>query len=447
MAHMTMPISITHHKPKLVISSIVTPHETKHLSEIDDQGSTRSHVPILMFYKYNSLIEGKDPAKLIKDGLSKTLVFFYPLAGRLIEGPNKKLMVNCNSEGIMFVEADANVELDKLGDSIKPPCPYLEELLYNEPGSDGIIDCPLMLVQVTRFRCGGFVIGFKFNHTMMDAYGFKMFLNALSELIQGASAPSILPVWQRDVLSARSSPCITCTHHEFDEQIESRIAWESIEDKLIQQSFFFGNKEIEAIMHQVSLNCGCTKFDLLTAFLWKCRTIALDLHPEEIIRLTYVINIRAKSLKFELPSGYYGNAFVTPVVVSKAGLLCSNPLTYAVELVKKVKGQMNEEYIRSVIDLIVVKGRPELTKSWNFMVSDNRSAGFDEFDFGWGKPIFGGVSKAASFTSIGVPVKNDMGEKGILVAISLPPLAMEKFQEVVYKTFKYVEGVKTISKM
>ncbi|WMV26622.1 hypothetical protein MTR67_020007 [Solanum verrucosum] len=58
-------------------------------------------------------------------------------------------MVNCNSEGIMFIEAEANVELEKLGDSIIPPCPYLEEILYNEPGSDGIIGCPLMLVQRT----------------------------------------------------------------------------------------------------------------------------------------------------------------------------------------------------------------------------------------------------------------------------------------------------------
>ncbi|KAK4349448.1 hypothetical protein RND71_032203 [Anisodus tanguticus] len=67
-------------------------------------------------------MEGKDPAIFIKDGLSKTLVFYYPLAGRIIEGPNRKLMVNCNSEGILFVEADANVELEKLGESIKPPC-------------------------------------------------------------------------------------------------------------------------------------------------------------------------------------------------------------------------------------------------------------------------------------------------------------------------------------
>ncbi|KAH0649189.1 hypothetical protein KY285_034437 [Solanum tuberosum] len=393
-------------------------------------------------------MEGKDPAKIIKDGLSKTLVFYYPLAGRLIEGPNKKLMVNCNSEGIMFIEADANVELDKLGVSIKPPCPYLDLLLHNVPDSDGIIGCPLLLVQVTRFSCGGFAVGFRANHTLVDAYGIKMFLNALSELIQGAYAPSILPVWQRDLLSARSSPCITRTHHEFDEQIESKIAWKSIEDKLIQQSFFFGNKEMEVIKNQVPSNCGCTKFELLVSFLWKCRTIALDLHSEEIVHLTYLINIRGKSLEFEVPYGYYGNAFITPAAISKAGLVCSNPLTYAVELIKKLKDHMNEEYIKSLTDLIVIKGRPELSKSWNFIISDNRSVGFDKYDFGWGELIFGGVPKAVSLISFGVPVKNDNGEKGILIAISLPPLAMKKFQKVVYNlTLRNVEGANIISKM
>ncbi|CAN4075840.1 unnamed protein product [Withania somnifera] len=432
-----MPIPIiTHHKPILVVPAKVTPCGTKHLSEIDDQGSTRFQIPILMFYKHNSLMEGKDPAKFIKDGLSKVLVFYYPLAGRLIEGPNRKLIVNCTSEGILFVEADANVKLEELGDSIKPPCPYLDLLLQNVPGSDGIIGCPLILVQVTRFSCGGFAVAFLLNHTMMDAYGIKLFLNAFSELIEGASAPSILPVWQRDLLCARSSPCITCTHHEFDEQIESRIAWESMEDKLIQESFFFGNKEMDAIKNQVASNCESTKFELLTAFLWKCRTIALSLHPEEIVHLTFLINIRGKSQKFKLPSGYYGNAFITPAAVSKAGLLCSNPLTYAVELVKKLKDHMNEEYIKSTIDLMVIKGRPELTKSWNFIISDNRFAGFDEFDFGWGKPIFGGTPKAFSFI-----------KKGILVALSLPPVAMKKFQDVVYKmTSRNMEDINIISK-
>lgn len=144
----TSALSVTRRESELVVPATSTPREVKYLSDIDDQGCLRFHTYILMFYKNNPSMEGIDPAKVIKDALSKTLVFYYPLAGRLIEGPNGKLMVNCNGEGILFTEACADVELEMLGDSIKPPCPFLEDLLYNVPGSDGIIDCPLMLIQV-----------------------------------------------------------------------------------------------------------------------------------------------------------------------------------------------------------------------------------------------------------------------------------------------------------
>ena len=70
-------------------------------------------------------------------------------AGRLVEGPNKKLMVDCNGEGVLFIEAEADITLEELGDTIRPPCPYWEELLYDVPGSRGIVGCPLILIQVS----------------------------------------------------------------------------------------------------------------------------------------------------------------------------------------------------------------------------------------------------------------------------------------------------------
>ncbi|KAK6802905.1 hypothetical protein RDI58_000689 [Solanum bulbocastanum] len=103
-------ISLRRNRLELIVPQNKTRHEMLHLSDIDVQESLRIQMPILMFYKYNSSMEGKDPAKIIKHGLSNTLVFYYPLAGRIVEGPNRKLMVNYNSEGIMFIEADANVE-------------------------------------------------------------------------------------------------------------------------------------------------------------------------------------------------------------------------------------------------------------------------------------------------------------------------------------------------
>lgn len=76
-------------------------------------------------------------------------MYYYPYAGRLFKGPNNKIMVDCGSQGILFIEADAEVAVEMLGDRIRPPCQYADEFLLDMPGSQGILGCPLMLFQVT----------------------------------------------------------------------------------------------------------------------------------------------------------------------------------------------------------------------------------------------------------------------------------------------------------
>ncbi|KAM3397397.1 hypothetical protein P3S68_000909 [Capsicum galapagoense] len=390
-------------------------------------------------------MEGIDPAKVIKDALSKTLVFYYPLAGRLIEGPNGKLMVNCNGEGILFTEAYADVELEMLGESIKPPCPYLEDLLYNVPGSDRIIHCPLMLIQITRFTtCGRFAVAVRVNHIMVDAFGLVLFLNAVSDFVtcKASTVPFIMPVWQWEILNARTPPRITCKNREFEEKAESTNAWLVMERELIQRSFFFGQEEIESIRRQVStIHRSNGRFELLTSFLWKYRTISLNLNPEEIVRMTYFVTVRGRFRHLKIPHGYYGNAYACPAAVSKSGILSTYPLTYALELIKKAKDQVNEEYFRSMVDLMVIKGRPGITQSWNFSISNTVHVGFDKVDFGWGEPKYGGAVKADSFFSFYVACKNNKGKRGILTTISLPPRAIERFQDAIDKLTSSVKEV------
>ncbi|KAL6279313.1 hypothetical protein ACE6H2_016194 [Prunus campanulata] len=136
-------------KPEIITPAKPTPHETKLLSNIDDQESLRFQVPVIMSYKNNPSMKGNDPVEVIKEALSRALVYYYPMAGRLREGPNRKLMVECNGEGVLFIGANADVTLAQLGDTIAPPSPFLEEFLYNVPGSDGILGCPLLLIQVS----------------------------------------------------------------------------------------------------------------------------------------------------------------------------------------------------------------------------------------------------------------------------------------------------------
>lgn len=418
-------------EPRLIQPAKPTPHETKLLSDIDDQLGLRFHVPFIMSYKNNpSVSKQNDPVEVISDALSKALEYYYPFAGRLRDGPKKKLMVDCTGEGILLVEANANVTLDQLRDAILPPCPILEEFLFNVPGSDGILGSALLLIQVTRLTCGGFIFALLLNHTMCDAFGLVQFLNAVGEIARGADVPSTPPVWERELLNSRDPPRITCTHHEFDATIDHSHPAAAA---TVQRSFCFGPKEIMAIRKHLPPHLStCTStFELITACVWKCRTISLELNPKQIVRLSCTVGARGKHNSVCLPPGYYGNTFAYPAVVSTAELLCNSSLEYAVELVRKSKAKMNEEYFKSVADFMEIKGRPPLAMGdiSDFIVSDNTRTGLGEIDFGWGKPVYAGVAKSTDLISFYVRDNNQEEQYRILVPICLPLSSLERFQQ------------------
>jgi hypothetical protein len=48
----------------------------------------------------------------------------------LREGPGRKLMVDCNDEGVLFNEVDADLRHEAFGDALQPPFPCLNELFF-----------------------------------------------------------------------------------------------------------------------------------------------------------------------------------------------------------------------------------------------------------------------------------------------------------------------------
>ncbi|KAI3904448.1 hypothetical protein MKW98_014628 [Papaver atlanticum] len=429
----SLVFKVQRREPELICPAKPTPHEFKYLSDIDDQEGLRFQIPVIQFYRKNdvSLASGKDPVNVIRKALADSLVFYYPFAGRLIEAPGRKLVVECNGKGVMFIEADADVRLDEFGDALQPPFPCLEELIFDVPGSGGVLNCPLLLIQVTRLLCGGFILAIRLNHTMSDAQGLVQFMTALGEIARGALAPSILPVWQRHILNARDPPQPTFAHREYDVVPDTKNTLIPLDD-MVHRSFFFGPQEVAALRRHVPPHIqSCSTFEMLTACLWRCRTIAISPDPEEEVRMICIANVRGK-FNPPIPEGFYGNAFAFPVAISTAEKLSKNPLGYALELVKKAKREVTDEYMRSLADLMVTNGRPHFAVVRAYLVSDVTRAGFGDVDFGWGKAVYGGPAKGGvgaipGVASFYIPFKNSKGGDGILVPVCLGGPAMKKF--------------------
>ncbi|CAJ2631533.1 unnamed protein product [Trifolium pratense] len=430
-------------QPELVQPAAPTPHEIKLLSDIDNQECLRFYFPMIFMYHHEPSMTKKDPVKVLRHALSQTLVYYYPFAGRIREGAGGKLMVDCNGEGVMFIEAEADTTLDQFGDSLHPPFPWFQQLLDDDVhGTQQIIDHPILLMQVTRLKCGGFIVSLNINHTISDATGLKQFMNAWAEMARGAHQPSIQPIWHRELLMARNPPHVTCNHREFEQIIlPPNTVKKEDATTIVHQSFVFTPAHVAAIRCLVPIHLRqCTAFDLITACFWCCRTKALQLEPNEEVRMIYTVNARSR-LNANQSSlvGYYGNCSAFPVAVTSAGnLICGNPLGYAVELIKNAKAQVTEEYMHSLADLSVIKERCIYNTIRSCVVSDMTRAKYENVNFGWGAAVYGGVVKGGAGPLPGatfiVPHKN--AKEGLILLITcLPYEDMKRFAEELDKMF------------
>ncbi|XP_042065427.1 rosmarinate synthase-like [Salvia splendens] len=121
---------------------------------------TRTHI----FYRPTAVLDFFD-AVVLKAALARTLSEFYPMAGKLDRDAKGCIEIDCNGEGAAFVEAEAEADLNDLGDF----APYPDFCLTPKVDySQGISSFPLLLVQVTRFKCGGVCLGVAMDHQVKD---------------------------------------------------------------------------------------------------------------------------------------------------------------------------------------------------------------------------------------------------------------------------------------
>ena len=119
------------------------------LSNIDQDFAAMIHT--VYCFKPDEEKSTKNVVNVIKEALAKVLVHFYPLAGNLIIGDNGKFMVKCTNEGVPFVEAEADCDLDALGDVTIPDLDVVGNLVHTIPGAKYVLQMPLLTIQVYGF--------------------------------------------------------------------------------------------------------------------------------------------------------------------------------------------------------------------------------------------------------------------------------------------------------
>ncbi|KAF5179012.1 Spermidine coumaroyl-coa acyltransferase [Thalictrum thalictroides] len=407
-----------------------------------DYGSLKSHNPS------NKL----DPACVIQEALSKVLVYYYPLAGKLKRNKGDgKLEINCTGEGVPFLVATADCTLQSLryfdGNDVETAKLFVFEVLGDENAGTH----PL-LIQVTKFACGGFTIGMGLSHSVCDGFGAAQFFRAMAEYASGKVECTVKPVWARERLVGRvivdeliqpfinkdsfaTSPFLPTTDlvHECFNLSSDTIR--TLKLRLIEESGDSGSGGGDCEGHKENF----TVLEALSAYIWRARFKALELNLDGKTTLALAFGIRSH-LQPPLPNGYYGNAFVSSNAVLMGKDLLESPLSRVAMLIKEGKKNASKtEYIHSWLDILESTNLHRKTIEANgafTVLTDWRQLGlFEQVDFGWNDAVnvipipwkmFGYVDLCIFLP----PCKlNPSLKGGVRVLVCLPRTAMSKFKE------------------
>ncbi|KAH7544697.1 hypothetical protein FEM48_Zijuj01G0013200 [Ziziphus jujuba var. spinosa] len=428
------------------------------LSEWDQIG-TITHVPTIYFYRPSpnwSSSTSDSIANTLKESLSRALVPFHPLAGRLRWIGAGRLELDCNAIGVQFIEAQTESKLDDFGDFT--PSPKYDNFIPMVDYSLPIHELPLLLVQLTRFSCGGICLSLNISHAVVDGQSALHFISEWARLARGYPLETV-PFLDRKVLRAGEPPVALprLGHSEFDhpplligqlDTVEERkkpttVSILKIPKYVVEKLKEMANDGLD------SRHRAYTRYETLTGYVWRCACKARKHKNEQPTALGVCIDSRRR-MKPPLPEGYFGNATLDVIAMSTAGELVSKPLRFAASKIREAIEKVTDEYVWSAIDYL--KNQPDLTR-----FQDLHALGSDQgpfygnpnlgvvswltlpmygLDFGWGKEIYMGPG-THDFDGDSLILKDPNEEGGLLLALCFQVEHMEAFKAHFYKDIIY----------
>ncbi|KAI9118254.1 hypothetical protein K1719_010586 [Acacia pycnantha] len=399
-----LPDCLYSNPPIVIRPSAATPNHSLYLSNLDDQKFLRFSI------KYCYMFSKSVSFDALKLSLSRVLVDYYPLAGRLraVDEQQGKLHVDCNAEGAIFVEAFMPITANELLESSNMPNKSWKKLLYKFE-AHSFLDVPPLIVQVTSLRCGGMVVCAAISHCICDGIGTSQFLNAWAHLTTSPTCElPIIPFHSRNLLMPRNPPQVDL------------VKWLQSQH-LVATCFTLTSSHLLHLKKQCVVTC--TTFEAVASHTWRSWVRSLDLSPTLNVKLLFSVNVR-KKLNPEMPQGYYGNGFVLGCAESTVEGLLNAGLDKGVKLVQQGKAKLDDEHVRSMIDLLEDKTvKTDLSAS--LVISQWSKLGLEEVDFGGGKALQMGPLTSDIYCYF-LPVTGD--SEAVRVMVSVPEDVAEKFE-------------------
>ncbi|KAF5725882.1 shikimate O-hydroxycinnamoyltransferase-like [Tripterygium wilfordii] len=417
-----------------------TPKTTLWCSNLDAV-APRSHVSTVYFYRPNDNgCSNFFDTGVLKESLSKVLVPFHPVAGRLGFDQNGRIQVECNGEGVLFIEAPASCDMDDVLDFINTPTSQVKLLVPSvDYSKEDISSYPLLLLQVTSFKCGGACLGVGFHHILVDGSSALHFISTWSHMTRGLPL-TLEPIFDHKSLRARVPPTPSFDHleYKYSPSLSTPQQNQELHSSPLDISIAtlqIAPQQLNALKANVEGNF--TTYEVLAAHIWRCMCKARDL-PDNMMTSLYIPADGRSRLNPPLPRGYFGNAILKARLPVLAGEVKSEPLIQTVERVHIAIKRMDDDYARSVVDYLELQPDinlmrvPAAFKYPNLHVASWTKLPIYDADFGWGRPIYMGRA-TINIQGVAYILPSPVNDGSLALIIGLESDRIQLFEKYFYE--------------
>ncbi|XP_038680227.1 stemmadenine O-acetyltransferase-like [Tripterygium wilfordii] len=387
-----------------------------------DQLTPHTYVLLIFFYPRNESNSNiNQTLTRLKSSLSETLNLYHPFSGRT----NDNIFVDRFEEGVPFIETRVDCTLSKFLKHLE--IESLDQFLPCKPFCNEDLRKPLNYVQVNVFACGGIALTWCLSHKIIDGATISSFFHAWAAISRG-------------FIDQAPHPNLTQASTMFPPAESIPRHYLSLVDNLwfrkgnyVTRLFFFNSHSISRLKAKIKGigNTTPSANQALCVLLWKYFMIAsreVSSTPKLSV-LVQPVNLRPRTNP-PMSSTSTGNIF-------RGAIAVSDPAETHIELEKLLNilteaiAIYDSDYLASLqghggFEVISerLKQQQQLVSSLDpeiLTITSCRGFGFNEVDFGFGKPVWLGVMGKGGQASTNFVMLHDSryGNDGIEAWVTL----------------------------